>query len=712
MYITRQLKKKTFLLGSFLLVSISTAHGQTESISAPDVEELVISSSRFYQTQFEASSSVDLINRANIQDYQQQINISESLSRVPGLHALNRQNYAQDTMISIRGFGANSAFGARGIKVYVDGIPATMPDGQSQLSHIDLSSTDRIEVLRGPFSVLYGNSAGGVINIYTEKGEPGVAIGPYSSYGSFNTSKIGVKASGDEAGVNYLLDINNLNTNGSRTHSEASRDNENAKITIGGGGDTQITLIGNRVNLFANDPLGLTASQIITNPQGAGNNAEAWNTRKTVTQLQGGLELQHKINSDSGIKFIAYSGTRNQFQYQAPSTSAVPFVNGAISLDRTYLGFDGQYQLKSMVNQVPLKMTIGINYGNDNDHSMGYCNSYGELVNCTGKKTSINTDAKYLANNLDQYLQLEFDPYEKINITLGLRNTSTQLSASDNLNTWAYASKSYNQVLPMASASYLLNTNNRLYTSVGIGYDTPTLNQIKYSCLTPSCTQTSSSPNMLDAATTTQYEIGWKSKVPEIGNFNAALFFAKSNNEIVALNNISGKTVYQNANNTSRSGLELFAHIDLPKNWYTNLAYTYTLAQVTQDYPSVTSPNGIISAGSSIPGVSAHRLFSEIAWQLPDHSINAGAEIIAASNMYASDANSANSNASGYVISNLRIFARQQFENWRFTELARLNNIFDTYYIGSVIVNQASSQYFEPSPGRNWFVGVNATLQF
>jgi len=180
---TIQLKKKTFILGSFLLASISTAHGQTESISAPDIEELVISSSRFYQTPFEASSSVDLINRANIQDYQQQINISESLSRVPGLHALNRQNYAQDTMISIRGFGANSAFGARGIKVYVDGIPATMPDGQSQLSHIDLSSADRIEVLRGPFSVLYGNSAGGVINIYTEKGEPGVAISPYSSYG-------------------------------------------------------------------------------------------------------------------------------------------------------------------------------------------------------------------------------------------------------------------------------------------------------------------------------------------------------------------------------------------------------------------------------------------------------------------------------------------------------------------------------------------------
>ncbi len=698
------------IVGVMLTCGVTQVHSQTNGITAPNVEEMVISSSRFYQTPFETSSSVDLIKRSDIQETQQQINISESLSRVPGVLALNRQNYAQDTMISIRGFGANSAFGARGIKVYVDGIPATMPDGQSQLSHIDLSSTDHIEVLRGPFSVLYGNSAGGVINIYSEKGEPGTAITPYASYGSFNTNKVGIKASGDEGGVNYLLDINNLNTNGSRSHSDASRDNENAKITFGAGQDTKITFIGNRVNLFASDPLGLTASQLITDPQGAGSNAITWNTRKTVTQLQGGLELQHKIDSDNNLKLVAYSGTRNQFQYQAPSTTTVPFVNGAISLDRSYYGFDGQYQVKTLINEMPVRMTLGINYGNDNDHSMGYCNAYGELVNCSGKKTSINTDAKYQANNIDQYLQLEFDPMERVNVTLGLRHTATELSGSDNLNTWAYTNKSYSQTLPMASASFLLNTYNRLYASVGIGYDTPTLNQIKYSCASASCTATVSNPNMLEAATTTQYEIGWKSIIPEYGHFNIALFLAKSTNEIVALNNISGKTVYQNANNTGRSGIELSGHIDLPMHLYTNWAYTYTLAQVTQDYTTVSGNS--VTAGSSIPGVSVHRLFGELAWRPADHSMNVGIELLAASNMYANDINTSNASASGYVISNFRAFARQEYQRWKITETARLNNLFDTYYVGSVIINQASNQYFEPSPGRNWFVGINASYSF
>ncbi len=697
----------------FALVALPFQWANSQSIDnqAQVLDDMVISASRFKQTPFETSASVDLITRSGIQDGQAQNNISESLSRVPGIQAVNRQNYAQDLMISIRGFGANSAFGARGIKVIVDGIPATMPDGQSQLSHIDLNSTERIEVLRGPFSVLYGNSAGGVMSIFSEKGEAGNQITPYISYGSFNTIKEGTKASGDNGSVNYLLDLSNLKTDGSRTHSDASRDNENAKLIFGLNSDTQISLIGNRVNLAASDPLGLTSAQLVTTPQGAGTNAESWNTRKTVTQLQGGVELVQRMNSDSSLKIVGYTGTRNQFQYQAATSSATPYVNGAISLDRSYYGFDTQYQLKSNIGDTPVRFTLGLNYGNDADHSMGYCNTYGSLVNCTGKTTSVNTDAAYMANNFDQYVQIQFDPTDRINVTTGLRHTNTQLKGSDNLNSWTPTSKNYDQFMPMGSISYLINPLNRVYASIGIGYDTPTLNQIKYGCGNVSCSTTSSNPNMLNAATTTQYEIGWKSIVPEIGNFNAALFTASSNNEIVALNNISGKTVYQNANATARTGFELFAHLDLPYRFYSNLSYTYTMAQVTQDYNSAVS--GLISAGSNIPGVPVNKFFGELAWKLPADKFNLGAEILGVSNMFASDNNnSLNSNSSGYVIANVRAFAKQSWNQWKFTEFARVNNVFDVYYVGSVIINQTNSQYFEPAPGRNWIIGTNATYQF
>ncbi|HUB89988.1 MAG TPA: Plug domain-containing protein, partial [Dyella sp.] len=101
------------------------------------------------------------------------VNLSEALVGVPGVLARDRQNYAQDEQFSIRGFGARSSFGVRSIRLFVDGIPATLPDGQGQISDFDLNMGGRLEVLRGPFSVLYGNAAGGVVQLWTA---PGTAV--------------------------------------------------------------------------------------------------------------------------------------------------------------------------------------------------------------------------------------------------------------------------------------------------------------------------------------------------------------------------------------------------------------------------------------------------------------------------------------------------------------------------------------------------------
>ena len=136
---------------------------QTPSSEAPPVrlDAVVVTATRTETPAFDVPASIDRIGGDGIRDARMQVNISESLGGVPGLFARDRQNYAQDVQISVRGFGARSTFGIRGVRLYVDGIPATFPDGQGQISHVDLGSADRIEVLRGPFSVLYGNSSGG-----------------------------------------------------------------------------------------------------------------------------------------------------------------------------------------------------------------------------------------------------------------------------------------------------------------------------------------------------------------------------------------------------------------------------------------------------------------------------------------------------------------------------------------------------------------------
>ena len=217
-----------------------SAAGDETLLPAPLPEQIVVSASQIVQRVMDTAASISVIGSRELHDAQAEQNLSESLLRTPGIFALNRQNYAQDLLISSRGFGANSTFGARGIKIFVDGIPGTAADGQGQISHVDLASADHVEVLRGPFSVLYGNSAGGVISVFTENGKPGVAATPYFSGGSYGQRKYGLKAAGEQGQINYLADAGSLHSDGYRDHSSVDRTNENAKLTFKLGQDTTL----------------------------------------------------------------------------------------------------------------------------------------------------------------------------------------------------------------------------------------------------------------------------------------------------------------------------------------------------------------------------------------------------------------------------------------------------------------------------------------
>ncbi len=212
---------------------------------------------------------------------------------MPGVSVQSRQNYAQDLQISSRGFGARSSFGVRGVRLYSDGIPGTMPDGQGQFSQFDLGSADHIEVLRGPFSALYGNSSGGVIAVFTEDAPPGFELGSTLEYGSLNTQRYAALVGGDSGPVNYLLDVSHFQTDGYRRHSEAQRNLLNSKVRVKLDDVSQLTFIANAIETpFVQDPLGLTSAQLLAesdpgrhrrrhvqHPQGAGAGAAGTDLR-------------------------------------------------------------------------------------------------------------------------------------------------------------------------------------------------------------------------------------------------------------------------------------------------------------------------------------------------------------------------------------------------------------------------------------------------
>jgi iron complex outermembrane receptor protein len=188
-------------------------------------------------------------------------------------------------------------------RLIVDNIPGTVADGQGQISHIDLPSTDRIEVMRGPFSVLYGNSSGGVIRVFTQDGGPKTEVQPYFEVGSYGQRRAGLKASGKSDELGYVIDAGQFHTNGYRDQSAADRRNANAKLSFMGGPDTRITLIANNVSLKAQDPTGLTESQLIANPKQAGTSAVSQNSRKSVDQTQVGASIDFRINANNNFLF-------------------------------------------------------------------------------------------------------------------------------------------------------------------------------------------------------------------------------------------------------------------------------------------------------------------------------------------------------------------------------------------------------------------------
>src|ERR1700761_2878101 len=320
-----------FGLASALALLGSAARAET---SAGELGTVVVTATRIAEDSRDLPVSVDRIDSQTIRSGQLQVNLSESLMTVPGVSAQSRQNYAQDLQLSVRGFGARSSFGVRGVRLYSDGIPGTMPDGQGQFSQFDLSSADHIEVLRGPFSALYGNSSGGVIAIFTEDAKPGYSAGAAAEYGAFNTQRYDAKTTGDNALVNYVIDASHFQTDGYRVHSEAERNLFNAKASGNITDTSKLTLVANAVQTpFVQDPLGLTRAQLAADPRQAGVNAIAYNTRKSLAQEQLGVVYDNRLSAADDVVASLYTGHRATTQFQAipqATQQAAPLYPGGV----------------------------------------------------------------------------------------------------------------------------------------------------------------------------------------------------------------------------------------------------------------------------------------------------------------------------------------------------------------------------------------------
>jgi iron complex outermembrane recepter protein len=690
-------------------VAAQTAPAEGDARLAP----VVVTATRTEAAPFDVPASIDRVGSETIRDNRMQVNISESLGGVPGLLARDRQNYAQDVQISVRGFGARSTFGIRGVRLYVDGIPATLPDGQGQITNADLGSADRIEILRGPFSALYGNSSGGVIQVFTEEGSGAPTAGAGLVGASFDTTRLAAKASGANGGFGYVVSGSLFNTDGYREHSAAERRIGNVKLNWRPDDATKWTFVVNSVALpKAQDPLGLTRAEYEADPKSVDPAATMFDTRKTVDQTQLGLIYERRLDDVNSLRALVYDGHRNTEQFQAipvaPQASPL-HPGGVIMLGRDYRGTDLRWTAKTRLGEAPFTVVAGVAYDDLVEQRRGFQNFIGTTLGVEG---ALRRDETNNVWNFDQYVQASWQPAARWTLHAGLRHSDVRFKSEDHYIVGANPDDSgsldFSATLPVLGVMFAASEEVHFYATAGRGFETPTLNELAYR------------PNGLTglnlglgAATSDSYEVGVKTR-SEWGEVNLALFETRTENEIATLTNVGGRSTYQNVGSTRRRGLEAAWNRELRENLRAQAAYTWLDARYRDTFTTCNvtpcaTPNLTVPAGNSIPGLARSMFYGALGWA-PPLGWRGGVEARALSRVFVNDVNS--DAAAGFAVANANVGYVARFGKVDLSSFVRVDNLFSRRYAGSVIVNEGNARYFEPAPTRAWMVGLGATAGF
>jgi iron complex outermembrane recepter protein len=676
-------------------------------------QRIVITGSGVEQRAFDTPYAIDVVNAETLRSAGPMVNLSESLARVPGLVVNARQNYAQDLQISSRGFGARAGFGVRGIRLYSDGIPASTPDGQGQVAHFDLAGAERIEVLRGPFSALYGNSSGGVIALVSAPArEREARLGLDAGSDGLWQWRASVAAPLD-GGFDLRASASGFATDGLRPQSAAQRRLVNLRLGWQGASD-RVVLQVNRHEQPADDPLGLTRAQFDADRGQTAPQATQFDTRKTVAQEQAGAQWRHRFGAASPVwptEMVAgaYVGTRAVTQWLAiaPGTQANPrHPGGVIDFDRSYLGADLRLVWRlALAGERSAEFIAGAAWDEQTEARRGFENFIGsgatQQLGVTGR---LRRDENNRARTRDVYAQARVDLAAAWSATFGVRHGRLDVRTEDaflaNGNDSGTLGFSYTN--PVAALQWRAAPGLNLYASAGRGFESPTLTELAYRPDGSAGFNTALAPQK-----SRQVELGAKWRGDALA-IEGALFRADTRDEIGIATNAGGRSTFNNVGRTRREGVELTGRWQIAPTWRMLMTATWLDATYRDDFLACagipcTAPTLPVPAGNRIAGTMRKSGFAELVWRVAP-ATELGAELRAQGSIAVNDVNS--DATRGVWVGALRASHTVPVASGRLELLARLDNLSGRRYAGSVVVGDANGRFFEPAPGRTWLLGA------
>ena len=673
------LKNKILLI---LTLQIFFSYSQNNLNDSIKLKEVIVSITKIKENIKNSPFAISSKSFSKFQSTAQQFYLSEYIESVPGVFISNDNNFAQDSRISIRGFGSRANFGIRGIKLIVDGVPETTPDGQSQIDNLNLEIIDKIEIIRGTSSSLYGNSSAGVIKIQSisEFDKNFTKFG--YSFGSNNQQKKQVFIGLKSKQTYYTFLVSETKGDGYRNFGDFKNSNLNFRVKKNISKDSWLSFNFNIVESpYANDPGGLKIEEVNQNREQARERNLQYKTSEEINHYKASSSFNKKLNERLSFSTYAFISNRN-FKGKIPVKNG-----GAIDLKRKYWGIGGNFLLKSK-----LKTQIGFDIGNQNDRRKRYNNDIGII----GEQV---LDQNEGFSNLGIYLVNNYN-LKRFSISSGLRYDANKVKLEDLFFSDGDSSGTItlNAFNPSLGINYKLNKNSRIFINTSSGFETPTLNEFSSSPI-----GTGFNKN-LKSQINMGFELGFSLfDSQKKSNIDIVYFKSITNDEILSYEDekYPNQKFYNNAGKSERNGIEITGFYTLNR---TIISSSYSLGNyIFKEFVD----EGSDYSGNKIPGIP-----NEILTLSVEHKTNnelfLNVNIKNIGTMYANNSNTIKVNA--FNTFNFKIGKEFKLSKSILYPYLIVSNIFDKEYFDNIRINAFGGRYYEPAPKRTIFGGIRITL--
>ncbi len=669
------------LLLFFLCLLTISATAQIDTSEIYELIPVTVNSTRFETSDLKSPLATTSLSKSFIQRGQNQLSVNESLDAIPGVFALNGNNFSQDLRVSIRGFGARAAFGIRGVKILVDGIPESTPDGQAQVDNLDLGVLESIEVIRGPASGLYGNASGGVISFTTQNPTPTPFWEARVAAGSYGLQQYQLKTGQQKGKFGYLLHGIHVNTNGYRDNSGMQNTILNGKFNFQLNEKSKLQFLANYANSpQADDPGGINLEQVEEDRRSARDRNLSFMGGEEIVQSRFALIYKNELAEGQGLEIKAWLSNRD-------FANRLPFgFGGIVEFDRTFAGFTTNYQLDKTLFGKPYRLKIGVDLQNQADDRTRF-------VNEDGVRGNLTLDQKEEFRSFATFLVQELSLSEKFTAMIGLRYDAFRLKATDNFLSNGDQSGESNLDKFSTTFGLVYSTSEaiNIYGNISTSFETPTLTELSNN---PSGLG-GFNPNLMPQESV-NYEVGIKGILNRKLRYELALFTINVQKEIVSfeLEDFPGRDFFRNAGRTDRKGIEASLTYNVAPGLNAFLNYTFS----DFEYEEFLSFNG-----NTLPGIPKHNTFFAL-----NYGRNKGffgsLQVRSIGELFARDDNTVR--VDGFTVVNLKLGYKIDKLNWDIEPFFGINNLLGEEYFDNIRVNAFGSRFFEPAPTTNFYGGV------